>query len=58
MGNKVCVGCDEDIVDDYLEFNGQHWHSSCFEVSDSSKYCCGREYDEGQDTCTSCGEAL
>lgn len=31
---------------------------TCLEVSDGPKYCCGLIYEDGEDTCMSCGEPL
>jgi hypothetical protein len=55
----ICTSCDEEVD----ELN---WHDEdelctpCFEVSGDStaKYCCGSIYEEGEDTCKSCGEPL
>jgi len=41
-----------------MEFNGEDWHASCFEVSGGSKYCCGDIYEDGETVCSSCGEPL
>jgi hypothetical protein len=54
----VCTVCDE-VVE-----NEADWHdeselcNSCFEVSGGSMYCCGIMYDNGEDTCSSCGDPL
>lgn len=58
MTTSVCKGCDEPIKDDHMDFNGQDWHRACFEVSGGSSYCCGIMYDDGEDTCRSCGDPL
>ena len=49
-----CCGCE---VDD-----GDMQEGQCPECYNSEytgpKYCCGMMYDEGEDTCASCGEPL
>lgn len=56
----ICEGCDEPIEDDesHLDFNGEDWHEACFEVRSGPRYCCGMIYEDGDDTCLSCGESL
>lgn len=56
----ICEGCDEPIEDDgsHIDFNGEDWHEACFEVSGGPTYCCGIMYENGEDTCMSCGEPL
>lgn len=33
-------------------------HSDLDLLGDSPKYCCGLIYEDGEDTCASCGESL
>ena len=53
----TCTSCDNKV-------SKANWHeedqlcNACFEVSDGPKYCCGAIYEEGEDTCMSCGEPL
>jgi hypothetical protein len=55
----TCTSCEEEV--DEVD-----WHeedqlcTACFEVSGdgAAKYCCGAIYEEGEDTCRSCGEPL
>jgi hypothetical protein len=54
----ICTGCDEEV-------DAADWHdqdelcTACFDVSgDSARYCCGAIYEDGEDTCQSCGEPL
>lgn len=42
---NICPGCDEPVAETF-DFNGQHWHGSCFEVSDGPTCCCGIIYEE------------
>lgn len=60
MTASICEGCAEPIEDgdSQVDFNGEDWHESCFEVSDGPTYCCGAIYEDGEDTCMSCGEPL
>jgi len=60
MTTLTCEGCKEPIEDDgsHTESNGEDWHVACFEVSGGSSYCCGMIYEDGEDTCGSCGEPL
>ena len=58
MTALICEGCNEPIEDSHVDFNGEDWHEACFEVSDGPSYCCGIMYDDGEDTCLSCGESL
>lgn len=59
MAPRTCLGCDEPIKrGEHLDFNGEDWHEACFEVQGGPKYCCGAMYDNGEDTCRSCGEPL
>lgn len=53
----TCPGCGEAVADG-LDFNGQRWHEECFGLSDCPTYCCGMIYEDGEDTCRSCGEPL
>ena len=54
----VCTSCGDDVEDK------GHWDEesqmclACFEVSSGPTYCCGVMYEEGEDTCWSCGEPL
>jgi len=55
----ICTSCDEEVAED-------DWHeedqlcTACFEVSGdgTATYCCGVIYEDGEDTCMSCGEPL
>ncbi|HTW16168.1 MAG TPA: LIM domain-containing protein [Nocardioides sp.] len=60
MTMLTCEGCGEPIQgdDSHLDFNGEDWHEGCFEVSGGPTYCCGMIYENGEDTCFSCGEPL
>ena len=52
----TCDSCGQEVSEDEIE-GGQ-----CEECRDSDydgpKYCCGAIYEEGEDTCASCGEPL
>ncbi|MFF3868208.1 LIM domain-containing protein [Micromonospora sp. NPDC001898] len=60
MTTLTCEGCKEPIEDDgsHTDFNGEDWHEACFEVSGGPSYCCGMTYENGEDTCLSCGEPI
>lgn len=60
MTTLTCEGCGEPIEDvgNYTDFNGEDWHEACFEVSGGASYCCGMMYEDGEDTCMSCGEPV
>lgn len=58
MEKMICLGCDDVIEYEYMDFNGEDWHLSCFEVSNHPTYCCGMEYDHSVVACRSCGEPL
>lgn len=52
---ETCLHCGRfikpDSVDDYCE--------TCLEeLPSGDKYCCGLIYEDGEDTCASCGEPL
>lgn len=58
-GEEVTLTCDScgcDVDEDDME-NGQC--EECYNSDDSgATYCCGAIYEEGEDTCMSCGEPL
>lgn len=57
----VCTGCGEPIKDEgsHIDFNGEDWHESCFEVSGGSPtYCYGIMYENGESFCSSCREPI
>lgn len=52
----TCDTCGDDVDEEDME-NGQC--EDCYNNDDSgAKYCCGMIYEEGEDTCMSCGESL
>ena len=53
----VCTSCEEDIDQSDWDEESQQC-IGCFEVGGGAKYCCGMTYDDGEDTCRSCGEPL
>ena len=55
----ICTSCDEE-VDEVDWHDEDQLCTACFEVSGdfADKYCCGNIYEEGEDTCRSCGEPL
>lgn len=51
-----CDGCDRKVDEDDLQ---DGLCQECSDLADSSaKYCCGAIYEDGEDTCRSCGEPL
>lgn len=60
MTTLICEGCGEPIDDDdnYIETDGEDWHITCSELRGGPSYCCGLIYEDGEDTCVSCGEPL
>lgn len=55
----TCTVCDATV--DEADFDDEEQLcSACFEVSGDSapRYCCGVIYEDGEDTCMSCGEPL
>jgi hypothetical protein len=54
----VCTACDDEVEDEDYWDEESKMCLGCFEVSGSPTYCCGIMYDEGEDTCKSCGEPL
>lgn len=52
----VCAFCDRDLGENEVE-DGYCEECSSSEYS-GTKYCCGGIYEEGEDTCRSCGEPL
>lgn len=48
-----CCGC---AVDESEMEEGQC--EECYSDYSGSKYCCGAIYEDGEDTCRSCGEPL
>lgn len=51
----ACESCDEKVDEGDME---DGMCPACFEVSGGAKYCCGAIYEDGEDTCRSCGEPL
>jgi len=58
MSNLICEGCEEEIEDDHIEFNGEDWHEVCFGLSGGPTYCCGQIYEDGETICRSCGDPV
>lgn len=54
----VCTSCEEEIEDEADWDDESQMCNACFEVSGGPTYCCGIMYDNGEDTCMSCGEPL
>ena len=55
----VCTSCDEEVDDeDYWDEESQLCNACCGEVSGGPMYCCGIIYEDGEDTCMSCGDPL
>jgi len=58
MTTLVCTSCDE-VVEDEADWDEEsQLCNACFEVSGGPSYCCGMIYEDGEDTCRSCGEPL
>lgn len=52
----ACVTCGDDLDADERD---EDECEDCRQTEYSgAKYCCGMIYEEGEDTCTSCGEAI
>lgn len=51
----TCDSCGCEVDEEDME-NGQC--EECYSNYSGPKYCCGAIYEEGEDTCRSCGEAL
>lgn len=52
----TCDSCGGDVDENEMQ-SGQC--EECYDSDDSgTKYCCGAIYEEGEDTCMSCGEPL
>lgn len=56
-GTFVCDSCGDE-VDSATVDNIWDLGNDCYENGDSAKYCCGMIYEEGETTCTSCGDPL
>jgi hypothetical protein len=54
----VCTACEEEVKDPANWDEEDQLCIPCFEVSGGPKYCCGAIYEDGEDTCMSCGEPL
>jgi hypothetical protein len=54
----ICPLCDEVVEDEADWVDSDDMCNTCFEVSGGPKYSCGVMYDDGEDTCRSCGESL
>ncbi len=55
----VCTLCEEGVEDEANWDEESKICMACFEVGGSSStYCCGAIYEDGEDTCGSCGEPL
>jgi hypothetical protein len=55
----ICTVCEEEV--DEVDWHGEdELCTDCFQNSgdDGDKYCCGAIYEDGEDTCMSCGEPL
>jgi hypothetical protein len=52
----ICDCCGSEVDENEVE-NGQCEECNNSEYS-GTKYCCGAIYEEGEDTCASCGEPL
>jgi len=55
----ICRVCEEEVDEvDWQEED--ELCTDCFQNSGdgATKYCCGAIYEEGEDTCMSCGEPL
>ena len=56
----ICTWCDEEVDEADWQEEAKVC-TACFDDSggsDVTKYCCGQIYEEGEDTCMSCGEPL
>lgn len=53
----VCSECG-DTVDEYESEDGECYECRYPDGYPGPKYCCGAIYEEGEDTCLSCGEPL
>jgi rRNA maturation endonuclease Nob1 len=52
----TCDSCGDDVdEEDMQEGQCEDCYSSDYT---GAKYCCGMIYEEGEDTCNSCGESL
>lgn len=54
----VCSVCEEVVEDAANWIDEEDMCNSCSANSTSPRYCCGGIYEEGEDTCPSCGEPL
>lgn len=50
----VCCGCE--IEDEEAMREGMC--EECCDTAEWTKYCCGAIYEDGEDTCRSCGEPI
>lgn len=53
----ICTSCDEVVAEADWDEEDEVCNA-CFEVGGSAKYCCGAIYEDGEDTCRSCGDPL
>lgn len=54
----VCSSCEEEVEDEADWHDDDQMCNACREVGDAAQYCCGVIYEDGEDTCMSCGDPL
>lgn len=54
----VCTSCGEEVEDQADWDEESQTCNACREVSGGPVYCCGMIYEDGEDTCRSCGDPL
>lgn len=56
----VCTLCEEAVENEADWDEESEICMACFEVGGGSgpRYCCGSIYEDGEDTCRSCGDPL
>ncbi|KJF25092.1 hypothetical protein SZ00_02018 [Rhodococcus sp. AD45] len=54
----VCTSCEESVEDEANWYEQDEICMACLEVGGGSTYCCGAIYENGEETCGSCGEPL
>jgi hypothetical protein len=54
----LCSSCEQEVEDETDWHDDDQMCNACWEVGDAAQYCCGVIYEDGEDTCMSCGDPL